>query len=76
MEKCYSIPSIDCSACAIVIEEALEELSGVKKAQVNVGKQIVDVEFDEAKVGEPQIVHALTDAGYPPRPAEGGASQT
>lgn len=66
MEKRYVIPNIDCSACAIAIEAALEEIQGVTKAEVNVGKQEVSVFFEEGKVAEPQIRSALVEAGYPP----------
>jgi Cu+-exporting ATPase len=60
----FSVKNIDCMACAIAIEKRLKAVDGIE----NVGSAImlnkVFVDFDESKVGIPEIRKAIKEAGY------------
>jgi P-type Cu2+ transporter len=56
--------NIHCSACAWLIERALNKLKGVKKVRVNVSSQVVVIAWDDTKIALSQIMLALQDVGY------------
>ncbi len=53
-----------CASCVTTIEGALNNLSGVEKAGVNLAGGKASVTYDPARVGVPQLVQAVTDVGY------------
>ena len=63
-KKQFQIRGMHCVACAMNIDGALEDLSGVKSATTSYARQIVVVEFDERKVSDAQLVDAIKEAGY------------
>ncbi len=63
-KKRFQIKGMHCVVCAMTIDGALEDLPGVKSAATNYARQVADVEFDERKVGEAQILAAIEQAGY------------
>ena len=63
-KKRFHIRVMHCTGCAMSIEGALEDLQGVKSASASYARQVVDVEYDEAKVLEEAIVRAVQEAGY------------
>ena len=60
----FQIKDMHCAGCAMTIEGALEDLPGVTAANANYAKQIADVEYDESKVTEQQMIAAIQQAGY------------
>lgn len=60
----FRIQGMHCVGCAMVVDEAVENLAGVKSASTNYARQIADIEFDEKKITEPQIIAAIETAGY------------
>lgn len=53
-----------CEGCSGATEAALAKLPGVESAHADLSKGTVDVAFDEAKVGIPQLEKAVADSGY------------
>jgi copper chaperone CopZ len=53
-----------CVGCAMVIDDAVEELPGVKSATTNYARQIAEVEYDESQVTEEEITAAIQAANY------------
>ena len=53
-----------CVGCAMTVDGAIEDLPGVKSASTNYARQTSDVEYDEKKVTEAQIITAVKQAGY------------
>jgi Cu+-exporting ATPase len=71
----YSILHIDCSSCAMAIEEIAEQQPGVRRAQVHSRERILSVEHDEElQAGE--LMDELTQKGYPVKPIEAGDKAT
>jgi copper chaperone CopZ len=60
----FQIRGMHCTGCAMTIEGALEDLPGVKTAKANYAKQIAEVEYDQTKVTEQQMIEAIQKAGY------------
>ena len=63
-KKRFQVQGMHCVGCAMTVDSALEDLPGVKSASANYARQIVDVEYDEARLTEAQIVAAVEQAGY------------
>ena len=64
IKKRFQLQDMHCVGCAMTIDGALEDLPGVQSASTNYARQVVDVEFEENKVTETQIVTAIQKAGY------------
>ena len=64
IEAKYNVPDMSCAHCKSAIEDSLNELSGVEKANADPDSQVVEVEYDEDQVGEDKVKAAIEDAGY------------
>ena len=60
----YVVTGMSCSACSSRVEKAVSKLDGMQKASVNLLTNSMQVEYDESKLSEQQIVKAVEDAGY------------
>jgi len=58
------ISGMTCASCVTTIEKSLLNLKGVKKAQVNLGKETAVVEYDSSKIKLTEIEKAIKDSGY------------
>ncbi len=58
------ISGMTCAMCSSTIQKSLEKLPGVSKAQVNLGNELVSVEYDPAQVNLGDLEKAITDVGY------------
>lgn len=65
-----SVTGMHCSSCAMLIDETLEELTGVRSSKTNVRRGSTVVELEEGKtVAAKQLVNAITKLGYRATPA-------
>lgn len=62
--RTLSVPGISCQHCKMSIEEAVGELAGVDKVEVDISARTVDLSFDEAAVGLDQIIDTIEEVGY------------
>lgn len=60
----FLITGMTCSACSARVEKAVSKLSGIQKVTVNLLKNDMTVEYDEAALSAEEIVHAVEKAGY------------
>ncbi len=60
----FQIQGMHCVGCAMTIDGAVEDLPGVKSARTNYARQVAEVEYDEKKVTDAQIMTAIQSAGY------------
>jgi copper chaperone CopZ len=58
---------VECSNCAMQIEDALERMPGVKRAEVNVRKETVAVEAEDL-VQTDELTARLEEIGFPASP--------
>jgi copper chaperone len=63
-EKTFNIPDMSCSHCKAAVEDELNELPGVERANADVARGTVEVSYDEGKVGTEDLKGAIEEAGY------------
>ena len=61
MDKTLKIKGMHCKSCKMLIEDSLEEI-GVK-ANVDVEKELVELNFDEGKVSVDKIKKVIEEQG-------------
>ena len=59
-----SVPDISCNHCKMSIEGAVNELSGINSAEVDIEDRTVAISFDEASQTLDAIVDAIEEQGY------------
>lgn len=64
IKKQYQIQGMHCTGCAMAIEGALEDLEGIRSANVHYARQTMVVEYDDQKVSDAEIIAAVQEAGY------------
>lgn len=63
-KETYDVTGMTCSSCVRHVEKAVEKQPGVKKVTVNLLKNSMVVDYDENKLNQTEIEHAVSDAGY------------
>lgn len=63
-KETYDVTGMTCSSCVRHVEKAAEKQPGVKKVTVNLLKNSMVVDYDENKLNQAEIEHAVSDAGY------------
>ncbi len=58
------ITGMSCAHCVRAVKEALEQVDGVRSAEVDLGAGRAQVEYDETRVTPRQLVGAVMDEGY------------
>jgi copper chaperone len=62
VKKIYKINGMHCTSCGFLVDEELEAIGVKSKASYQ--KSEVEVDYDETKVTEAEIVAAVKKAGY------------
>lgn len=58
------VTGMSCAHCKAAVEGSLNDLTGVESASADVEKGVVEVSYDESRVGTSQLESAIDDAGY------------
>ena len=64
VKQVFRVADMHCSNCVMRIEGLEDDLAGVQRVRASYKKQQVEVEYDEAKVSDAQIVAAIQQLGY------------
>ncbi len=59
-----NVPDISCGHCKMSIEGAVNELSGIESAVVDIEGRTVAVAFDDAAQTLETVVNAIEEQGY------------
>ncbi len=59
-----SVPDISCDHCKMSIEGAVNQLSGIESAAVDIAGRTVAVSFDSTSQSLQEIVNAIEEQGY------------
>lgn len=62
----YSVPDIDCEACARAIQAGMKDVEGIRQIEVNVGEKRVVVEFDADQITAEAVRDQLEGTGFLP----------
>lgn len=63
-KQIFQIPDMHCTACVMRLEGLEDELPGIRRIRASYQKQRMEVEYDEARVTEAQIMAAVEKKGY------------
>ena len=63
-EEKYDITGMHCAACSASVEKVTRKLPGVERSEVNLTTGIMTICYDEAQVGQEQIVAKVEKAGF------------
>lgn len=63
-KKIYTIEGMHCGACATGIEMFLANTEGVSSAKVLFEEKKAEVEYDEIKANDEQVIKAIEEAGF------------
>ncbi|MEA2001763.1 MAG: cation transporter [Actinomycetota bacterium] len=59
-----NVPDISCGHCKMSIEGAVNELSGIESAVVDIEARTVAIAFDDAAQTLETVVNAIEEQGY------------
>lgn len=60
----FMIEGMTCASCAQTVEKAVNKLTGVEKASVNLASEKMTVDFDDNILKQEDIIKAVQNAGY------------
>jgi len=60
----FYIVGMHCASCAVNIARGLKKIDGVSAAAVNYANERANITFDQNKIGQEQLVAAITKLGY------------
>ena len=58
------VPDMSCGHCELSVQEALDELGGVKRSRADHTKGEVELTYDASRVPEEKLREAIEEAGY------------
>jgi Cu+-exporting ATPase len=64
VKKTFRVEGMSCSSCPMNVESIEDDLPGIQRVSASYQKGRMEVEFDEAKVSEAQIIAAVEKKGY------------
>ena len=63
-EKTFNVPDMSCGHCKAAVEGALNNRSGVERANADIATGTVEVSYDEGTVTTEDLLGAIEEAGY------------
>jgi copper chaperone len=63
-DKTFNVPDMSCGHCKAAVEDELNRLPGVERANADVEKGTVEVSYDEVTVTTEDLKGAIEEAGY------------
>ena len=60
-----NLPTMNCAMCPITVKKALNQVTGVTKAEVNFEHKQAVVTFEDTQTSAGKLIDATTNAGYP-----------
>ncbi len=58
------VPDLKCPNCVQKVSRALEQVHGVKKANVSLADKMARIEFSAHETSRARLIEAIRDAGY------------
>lgn len=60
----YRVEGMDCSSCALKIEDAVQQLGGAEDIQVNYKAQVLELRLDETTTARSTVEAQIRRLGY------------
>lgn len=67
----FRVEGMHCASCGMLIDETLEGLDGVRRAETSVKAKRTTVELDPQRCDPDDVIAAIVDAGYTAEPDPG-----
>lgn len=64
MKAVLRLTGMHCPSCAMSVDDALEELDGVRRSKTSYGRARSKIEFDEQRVDMDTIRETIAQLGY------------
>ena len=64
MKQKFDITGMTCSACSAHVEKSVKALEGIEMVNVNLLRNSMEVEYDEQKLDDSDIIRAVESGGY------------
>jgi copper chaperone CopZ len=64
IKKTFKVSDMTCSNCAMKLEALEDTLDGVQEINASYHKLQMEIEYDETKLSDEQIIAAVTKKGY------------
>ncbi len=64
MQQKFKVTGMTCAACSAGIQKRVGEMQGVRRADVSLMGECMEVDYDESAVGADEIVRAVAALGY------------
>lgn len=64
VKKIYNIEGMHCGACATGIQMFLSNTEGVNSAKVDFDAKKAEVEYDDSKLKDADIIKTIEEAGF------------
>lgn len=64
MQAEVNLGGMHCASCALDIKETLEEMAGVRQADVSFDDKRAVIEYDEQRASLPTLLKTIEDLGY------------
>lgn len=68
MKTTLTIEGMHCGACAMNLDDALEDLDGVRRSKTSYARASTKIEYDETQVTLEALQGIVSDLGYKARP--------
>jgi copper chaperone CopZ len=60
----FKTNGMHCPSCSLLIEMTLDDVAGVERVKVDLGKSLTTVDYDPQVVTDDDIIGAIAEAGY------------
>ncbi|GAA2430016.1 hypothetical protein GCM10010191_49310 [Actinomadura vinacea] len=60
----FQVDGMHCGSCALLIDDALEDLPGVHATQTTIKHRRSTVELDTSQSGPDEVIRAIEELGY------------
>jgi copper chaperone len=65
-QETIKVEGMSCMHCQLRVKKAIEEVEGVRKADVNLQTKQVTIDYEEGKANPEKVKTAIREAGYEP----------
>jgi len=60
----FQIEGMHCGSCALLIDDALQDLPGVRSTHTTIRQQRSTVELDETQTALKEVINTISELGY------------
>lgn len=74
-EIVITVGGTHCNSCAILIDESVEELAGVRSSRTDIRRGETTIQFENTEVNVGAVIAAIESVGYTAEIRRGGGTE-